>query len=259
MRDKIHEHSEGQGPWRGGQVGHGPWGGGQHGPHARGRRSGHGPNRDWQDFFGGEGGWPFGDRFGGLGGPGAGRERLERGLLRHVILSVLKDGPKHGYEIIKHLEEHTRGRYSPSPGTLYPTLQYLEDLGLVRSDQEADKRVYHLTESGQAELNKQSTMVEGFWSRFQDRTPPGANLHELKFAGDALKDLLRTVGSGLRSGTFAQDTESVRKIRQSLERCQNEVREIIAGSATHSGDRTSPEHAEPRTAAEPRPNDERYL
>lgn len=255
MKDNIHEHEHRHRP------GHGPWWGGraEHSPEGRGRRPGPGADRGRQDFFGGEGGWPFGGRFGGPGGPGGGRERLERGLLRHVILSVLKDGPKHGYEIIKRLEERTQGRYSPSPGTLYPTLQYLEDLGLVRSDQEADKRVYHLTESGQAELDKQSSLVEGFWSRFQDRTPPGANLHELKFAGDALKDLLRTVGGGFRSGAFAEDTERVRKIRQALERCQSEVREIIAGSTALATDRPSSDRDEPQAQDEPRPNDERYL
>jgi DNA-binding PadR family transcriptional regulator len=136
----------------------------------------------------------------------------------------------HGYEVIKQLEDRTRGHYIPSPGTLYPTLQYLEDLGLVRSDQEADKRVYHVTDAGQAELDKQHELVEHFWSRFQDQTPPGANLYELRFAGDALRDLLRTVGGGLRSGAFAADTDAVRLIRQSLERCQNEIREILAKS-----------------------------
>src|SRR3982074_1418623 len=82
----------------------------------------------------------------GHGGHG-GRERLERGMLRYVILYVLRDGPKHGYEVIKHLEERTGGFYSPSPGTLYPTLQYMEDLGLVKSDQDEGRRVYQLTDA----------------------------------------------------------------------------------------------------------------
>jgi DNA-binding PadR family transcriptional regulator len=177
------------------------------------------------------------------GGPW-GRERMVRGMLRHVILSVLKDGPRHGYEIIKHIEERTHGLHSPSPGALYPTLQYLEDLGLVRSEQQGDKRVYQLTESGRAELDKQQSTVEGFWSRFQEHIPPEATMHELKFAGDALRGLLMTLGDGLRSGAFAGDAESVRRISESLERCQNEVREIIresaAGKSARSAD--SPAH-----------------
>ena len=242
MRDDIHNmHQHRHGPWQ--ARGHGPWGreqGEHHGPHPRGRRPGPGGGREWEEFFGSEGGWPWGGRHGGHGGPGAfgfagGRERLERGLLRYIILAELKDGPKHGYEIIKSLEEKTRGRYSPSPGTLYPTLQYLEDLGLVGVEQEADRRVYHVTDSGRAELEKQGKVVEGFWSRFGDRgdrMPSGQNMQELKFAGDALKDLLRTVGEGIKSGAFTSDADAIRRIRLALEKCQNELREIIAQSAS---------------------------
>ncbi|MEO8285528.1 MAG: PadR family transcriptional regulator [Chloroflexota bacterium] len=241
MRDNTSQHSHG--PWSGHwhRGGHGlHHDGGQQGSHERGRGPGGRHGRNWQDFFA-EGGAPWagsgfgwGGRPGPGGGHGGGRERLERGLLRYIILDALKDGPKHGYEIIKTMEEKTQGRYSPSPGTLYPTLQYLEDLGWVRSDQEADRRVYNLTDSGRTELTARSEMVDGFWSRFGDRTPWGANMHEIKFAADALKDLMRTTGEGLRSAAFARDTETALKIRQALERSENEIRTILAQSATPS-------------------------
>lgn len=249
MRNEIHEHIHGF------MRGHhrGPWGGGHPRHHMRGRRGGHGRDRGWEQFFG-HSGFPFGG-FGGHGF-GGGRERLERGLLRHVILSVLKDDPRHGYEIIKHLEERTHGRYSPSPGTLYPTLQYLEDLGLIRSVQEADKRVYQITETGHAELDKQHSQVEGFWSRFQDRTTSGANMHELRFAADALKDLLRTLGGGFKSGALTHDVETIRKIRAAIERCQNEVRQIIAEGASSRSTSESAEHVNPDVQPL---GDERYL
>jgi DNA-binding PadR family transcriptional regulator len=151
-------------------------------------------------------------------------------LLRHVILSVLKDGSMHGYEIIKQLEEKTHGHYAPSPGTLYPTLQYLAEAGLISSEQEGEKRIYSLTAEGRAELEKQHNVVEGFWARFRERMPSGAVRHELRFAGDAVKDLMRTVMGGFRSGALATDPDAVRKVRQALERCQTEIREIIASS-----------------------------
>ena len=163
---------------------------------------------------------------------------MERGLLRYIILSVLKDGPKHGYEIIKQLEERTHGWYSPSPGTLYPTLQLLEDTGHVRSEQVDDKRVYHLTEAGHAELDKQHSSVEGFWRRYREHVPSGAYTQELKFAGDALKDLMRTVGGGFRYGALAQDPEAIRKVRAALERCENEIRDILASSDAGKGPET---------------------
>jgi DNA-binding PadR family transcriptional regulator len=241
MRESTEE--QGRGPWFADRAGmwqghHGH--GGPRGPHGGpgwGRqRGGHrgGPRGFWGGFPGGEGNDNWEGFFGGHPGPG-GRERLERGVLRYIILNALKDGPKHGYEIIKQLEERTQGRYSPSPGTLYPTLQYLEDLGLVRSDQEGDRRVYNITDDGRAELEKQNDVVNKFWSRFQNRGQ-GPNMMELKFAGDALKDLLRTVGMGLRSGAFSADTETIRKVRQSLENCQNEIRAILSQSASdHTG------------------------
>ena len=220
MRHQHHSHGQSHHDMQWGRHGHG----GPGGPFGRGRwhgqRRGHGSN--WGDFFSeGRGGW---------GGPWA-RERMERGMLRHVILSVLKDGPRHGYEIIKHVEERTHGLHSPSPGALYPTLQYLEDLGLVRSEQQGDKRVYHLTDAGRAELDKQHSTVESFWSRFSEDMPPDASMHELRFAGDALKDLLRTLADGLKAGALTRDTDTVRRVRESIERCQNEIRQIISESS----------------------------
>jgi DNA-binding PadR family transcriptional regulator len=232
MRHQHHSHRHGE---HHGPQGHGrhefPWGGMHRGGFGRGRwhEGGRGRGgRNWGEFFseGRGGGWG-----GPWGGPWGGRERMERGMLRHVILSVLKDGPRHGYEIIKHVEERTHGLHSPSPGALYPTLQYLEDLGLVRSEQQGDKRVYHLTDSGRAELDKQQSTVDGFWSRFHEHMHPGAGMHELKFAGDALKDLMRTLGDGFKTGAFVRDADSVRRVREALERCQNEIRQIITQSS----------------------------
>src|SRR5690348_1385934 len=81
----------------------------------------------------GRGRGPHGhDPWGGRGGRG---DRMERGMLRFVLLDALRKAPGHGYEIIKAIEERTRGQYVPSPGALYPTLQLLEDLGHVRSNQ----------------------------------------------------------------------------------------------------------------------------
>jgi DNA-binding PadR family transcriptional regulator len=233
-----HQHGFWHGPRQHGFGGFGPgahhWRNRWHG-HGRGpgRGPGGGPGGDWREFFG-EGGapWEWGQREDWFGRGFGGRERLERGTLRYIIMDVLKDSPKHGYEIIKQLEERTHGSYSPSPGTLYPTLQLLEDQGIVHSDQESDRRVYQLTEAGHAELDKNAGLVEGFWSRFQDRRPSKPDMYELKFAADAMKDLLRTVAIGLRTGAFSGDPDTVRKVRQALERCQNEIREIITQSTT---------------------------
>jgi DNA-binding PadR family transcriptional regulator len=82
----------------------------------------------------------------GFGGP----RRAARGDVRAAILALLGEQPMHGYQIIAELDERTGGVWKPSPGSVYPTLQLLEDEGLVRADAEGGKKVFHLTEEGTA-------------------------------------------------------------------------------------------------------------
>lgn len=85
----------------------------------------------------GRGGW---DR-------GYGR-RANRGDVRAAILALLAEEPMHGYQIIRELEERTAGAWKPSPGSVYPTLQMLEDEGVLRSESEGGRNVFHLTDEG---------------------------------------------------------------------------------------------------------------
>lgn len=153
---------------------------------------------------------------------------MERGALRVVLLDLLRDSPKHGYEIIRCLEERTHGQYAPSPGALYPTLQLLNDLGLVTSDQDAGRRVYQLTDAGRAELETHTERVAGFWNRFTTEAPSASSRHEVSFLQDALDDLNRTIWSRLRETVAQGDEKTIRSVREAVERCQNEVRAIIA-------------------------------
>ena len=180
-------------------------------------------------MHGGRGEGHRGGRGGHFGGP---RGRARRGEARYVLLDTLRDGPKHGYEIIKYLEDRTSGEYAPSPGTVYPTMQYLQDLGQVRSDQDAERRVYHLTEAGWAELEARAEDLSAFWSRFGDKATSATSQPEIDFLREELDDLGRTVWGGLRSLVDREDAESVRRVRQAVERCQSEVREIIAYSVS---------------------------
>src|ERR671933_2282623 len=77
-----------------------------------------------------------------------------KGDLKYVILDLLKDRPAHGYEVMRALEERFRGFYSPSPGSVYPTLQMLEDLGYVSSRQRDGKKVYQITDEGRSFLEE---------------------------------------------------------------------------------------------------------
>ena len=80
------------------------------------------------------------------GGP-----RMRRGDIRTAVLAVLTEGPGHGYDVMQNLEDKTGGAWRPSPGSVYPTLQLLEDEGLVRSTERDGKRVFEITDAGRAE------------------------------------------------------------------------------------------------------------
>lgn len=135
---KRHHHDEGHGPERSGRSG-GP--GGRRGP---------GP---------GPGG--FGPR-GGFGGPGRGR-MARRGDVRAAILALLGEQPMHGYQVISELDTRTQGRWRPSAGSIYPTLQQLEDEGLVRSEDIDGRRVFSLTDAGTAETARRGETTGAPW------------------------------------------------------------------------------------------------
>lgn len=74
--------------------------------------------------------------------------RMARGDVRAAVLALLAEQPMHGYQIIQQIDERSGGSWKPSPGSVYPTLQMLADEGLVRSEPEGGKNVFHLTDSG---------------------------------------------------------------------------------------------------------------
>lgn len=168
-----------------------------------------------------------GGRDGRSGRKGGGRNRARRGEARYIFLDVLHNGPKHGYEIIKTLEERSAGQYVPSPGTVYPTLQYLEDQGSISAIQDAERRVYQLTEAGKIELEAQAEAVAEFWSRFEPKEIAAPSQPEISFLEDELEHLNRTVWSGLRHADAQKDQSLLRSIREAVEACQRQVRELI--------------------------------
>lgn len=155
--------------------------------------------------------------------------RARRGEVRLVLLDLLRDGPKHGYEIIRLLEERSGGQYVPSPGTIYPTLQFLEDAQLIASENEGDRRVYKLTAKGLTKLENHVEAVADFWTRYsQPEFSPGT-LHELDFLHHELHELERTVLDGVRALLEGGQAARLRGLRQTLEKAKNQIRDVIAG------------------------------
>lgn len=96
---------------------------------------------------------PFGGPWGGGGrGRGGPRGRARRGDVRASILALLADRPMHGYEMIQEIGERSGGAWRPSPGSVYPTLQLLEDEGLIVSESEGGKKLFTLTGAGRSEV-----------------------------------------------------------------------------------------------------------
>jgi DNA-binding PadR family transcriptional regulator len=96
------------------------------------------------------------------------RQFFESGEMKYVILRLLEEKPRHGYEIMKALEERLGGWYSPSAGTVYPTLQLLEDQGYVRAVETDGRKVYHITPEGQAFLHEHREFTDDIFDRLRD-------------------------------------------------------------------------------------------
>ena len=144
-------------------------------------------------------GW-HGGLDGGRGFRGGRRERVfEQGDLRLLLLQLIADKPSHGYELIKAVEESVGGAYAPSPGVVYPTLTWLEDLGYARpTEVEGGKKLYAITPEGQAWLDSQADAVAGLKARMETvaAASRGREAPQLVRAMENLRTALRLRLSG---------------------------------------------------------------
>src|SRR5579862_6253975 len=111
------------------------------------------------------GGW-FGDG-GELGGRGFGMGRKLASVdLQLLILGLLADKPRHGYEIIKALDERSKGFYVPSPGMVYPALTYLEEIGHATIETDGTRKLYHITNAGRQHLEDNRATADALFAQF---------------------------------------------------------------------------------------------
>jgi DNA-binding PadR family transcriptional regulator len=152
------------------------------------------------------------------------RQWFESGDMKYVILRLLKDKPRHGYEVMKELEERLHGCYSPSPGTVYPTLQWLEDEGLVVAREVEGKKVYELTDAGRTFLEEHRDVVDDIFDRVRDaveRTLGGG-------MADVNRSLGRLVKAVYRTGWKARDEAARARLVTILDRVVGEVEAVDA-------------------------------
>ena len=106
---------------------------------------------------------------------------LAQGDLKLLALALIAEQPRHGYELIKLIEEKTSGAYSPSPGVVYPTLTFLEEAGYVTAESEGAKKRYAITDEGRAYLEENRDIADMVLERPRhDRQEGGAHAQALR-------------------------------------------------------------------------------
>ena len=159
------------------------------GRHGRGRHRG----------FGGRHGW--GGRPGGDDDMMHAGRMLAQGDLRLLALALIAEQPRHGYEIIKVLEDKTAGWYAPSPGIVYPTLTYLEEAGYVTAQADGAKRLYTITDEGRTYLEANRAFVDAVLERLDavgERVRDRSNDEDNEGRGPRVPRLVRAALENLR-------------------------------------------------------------
>jgi DNA-binding PadR family transcriptional regulator len=175
-------------------------------------------------------GFAFGPKGWGFRAGRAGHRRRQwfgAGDMKYVILKLVRDKPRHGYEIMKDLEERMHGCYSPSPGTVYPTLQWLEDEGLVVAREVDGKKVYEITDTGRTFLDEHKDIVEDIFDRVTEtveRTVGGSMAEVNRALGQLVKIVYRT-------GWRAESDAARKRVAEILGKAADEIAELLKSQA----------------------------
>jgi len=181
----------------------------------------------------GRGGWagfgPFGFEFGDGGrswGHGRrGRRRMfESGELRLVLLKLIADEPRHGYDLIRAIEELTGGEYAPSPGVVYTTLTLLQDMGLIEeAPGDGPRKPFQVTDEGRVHLAEREQEIEALFERLRDLAP-----REEQNAGPAISRAIRNLMTALkhRVGREGIDDELLHEIAAILDEAAQRIERV---------------------------------
>jgi DNA-binding PadR family transcriptional regulator len=140
--------------------------------------------------------------------------------LRWLVLHLIAAQPRHGYEIIKAIEELMHGHYTPSPGVIYPTLTYLEETNVISSEAQGSKKLYSITEEGAKSLEENAEAVRAVRERIGETrarfgAPPAPEMMR------AMDNLRAAIQVRLSKGELSD--ESLAKITAALDRAAGEI------------------------------------
>ncbi len=171
---------------------------------------------------------------------------MGRGDLKYVLLTLLRERPMHGYEMIKQLEEQASGFYTPSAGAIYPTLQLLEDRGWVTSQTLDGKKTYTITDTGRQELEAQNQRTESFGGPFGWG---GRHGHGGPFGHQAQPELMALRQEGMEVARLMMasvmasggDPEKLARLRAIIQGTRNSLQEFLGQAhASGSGETAAP-------------------
>ena len=186
---------------------------------ARGGFGGHGPGRHGP----GPAGFPFGGSRGG--GFGHRPRRMGQGDVRAAVLVLLSECPMHGYQIIQEIGERSGGVWNPSPGSVYPALQQLEDEGLVRVEKAEGRKVAHLTDEGDTYVREHREKLGTPWESAAEDY--GEELLELR-------NLVGQVATATMQVAQAGDSGQISEARRLLTDVRRQLYRVLAGDDTTS-------------------------
>jgi DNA-binding PadR family transcriptional regulator len=189
--------------------------------HDHAERSEHRAHRHGRGGF--DRGWG-GPRGRGFGGPFEPGRRAGRGDIRAAILALLTEAPMHGYQVIQELGERSNGAWTPSPGSIYPALQLLQDEGLVTAAETDGKRVFTLTEAGRTEAA----------ARGDGPLPWEAAARGERDGFGQLREVVMQVGAAVRQIGSAASEAQVAKAIQVLNSTRRELYRILAEDDTET-------------------------
>jgi DNA-binding PadR family transcriptional regulator len=147
---------------------------------------------------------------------------FEKGDLKYVILNLLKDKPSHGYEIIRAMEDLFHGFYTPSAGSVYPTLQMLEDMSYVQSSERDGKKVYTITEEGKKFLAQQRDVINKIECQMKDWWGP-RNIDDFH---DTIHEL-RRLGRMVSQQAHNLEPEKWAGIKKAISHACKEIEDIL--------------------------------
>jgi DNA-binding PadR family transcriptional regulator len=147
---------------------------------------------------------------------------FHKGNLKYVILDLLKEKPRYGYEIIRALEESSHGFYTPSPGVVYPTLQMLEEMGYANSVERDGKKVYSITKEGSKFLSEREEQAEEVRSHMKHHWNPENMGIIMEMMGE-----FRELGRLMKQQARSIEPDKMKRIREVIARASKDIQTIV--------------------------------